>query len=211
LKVGRLTIGGILNVAEDSDFFDLFTQSKTFEEVLKWLRDLWIDASTNGFKDSIEEYKLEAALTPSAALSTALREITAKTKTKDSFSVAASNAARTILAQTASRSAASKPGDSEARIYGRKLATFSVEGLIYQYIDNFMTEFLQKIIVLVNPDNPADKLIKAALEVSGKSSKQIAKAVVRRIEQNHKLGDIKYIHEAVIDELKQIAETSKST
>lgn len=211
LKVGRLTVGGILNVAEDSDFFDLFAESQVFEEVLTWLRELWVDATANGFKDSIKDYKLEEASTPSLGLSNALREITKKNKSKDSFSVAASNAAMSILAQTAGRTAASKDGDSQAKIYGKKLTLFSIEQLINQYIENFMTELLSKIIRMVNPDNPRDKLIQDAIKLSGKTSKQIARAVVKRIEENQKLRDIKYIHNAVVDELRQISvEATKS-
>src|SRR5258706_1751606 len=82
LKVGRLTVGGILNVAEDSDFCDLLSESKTFEAVLVFLRGLLNDASAFGFQESIERYKLEEASTPSAALSSALRELTKDNKSK---------------------------------------------------------------------------------------------------------------------------------
>ena len=189
-------VRGVLSVAGGRGLIEEFEQSVLFEEVLTWLKSLWNDASFNGFSTYIRKYKLEDESSPVPVLIAKLKEITDKYPT-DPFRVPISIAAKSVMSAGVTTS---KPGETQAQAYGRKLATLHVRDIILRYVSSFLYEVLARMAGMSDPES-ATGFVQDFIKHSPEEVGRIAKRVVKRLDAEGKINDVKRTREITIEEL----------
>lgn len=195
----REAVRGVLGVAGGRGFLDEIERSVLFEEVLTWLKSLWNDASFNGFSTYIRKYELEGVPSPIPVLNAKLKEITDKYPT-DPFRVPISNAAKSVLAKGLT---SPTRGETQARAFGRKLATLHVRDVVLIYVSQFLYEAVTRMASMADPYSSSGA-VQEFNSLSIEEFARIARRIVRRLDDEGRINDVMRTREITIEELGKL-------
>jgi hypothetical protein len=192
----REAVRGVLAIAGGRGFLDEIERSELFEEVLTWLKSLWNDAAFNGFSAYTKRYGLATEPSPFPVLNAKLKEITDRHPT-DPFRVPISNAAKSVLLTGLG---APNPGETQAQAYGRRLGALHVRDVVLIYVRQFLYEAVTQIASRADPHSSSG-VVSEFNTISVEEFARIAKRIVKRLDDEGRINDVKRTREITIEEL----------